>query len=55
MAKDIQRAIEYYFAIEEEMQKRNSPFKPMIAFSGEKEYQGKVLTESSTMDFRHQK
>lgn len=51
VAKDIQRAIEYYFAIEEEMQKRNSPFKPMIAFSGEKEYQGKVLTESSINGF----
>lgn len=51
VAKDIKRAIEYYFAIEEEMKRRNSPFKPMIAFSGEKEYQGKVLTESSINGF----
>lgn len=51
VAKDIKRAIEYYFTIEEEMKRRNSLFKPIIAFSGEKEYQGKVLTESSINGF----
>ncbi|MBU0279125.1 type I restriction endonuclease subunit R [Gemella sp. zg-1178] len=46
VAKDIKRAIEYYYAIDSEMKKRKSPYKAVIAFSGEKEYGGKILTES---------
>lgn len=51
VAKDIKRAIEYYFAIDSEMKKRKSPYKVVIAFSGEKEYNGKILTESSINGF----
>lgn len=51
VAKDIKRAIEYYYAIDAEMKKIKSPYKAIIAFSGEKEYGGKILTESVINDF----
>lgn len=51
VAKDIKRAIEYYYAIDSEMRKRKSPYKAVIAFSGEKEYDGKILTESVVNGF----
>lgn len=51
VAKDIKRAIDYYYAIDYELKKRNSPYKAVIAFSGEKEYKGKVLTESTINGF----
>ena len=51
VAKDIKRAIEYYYAIDKELKKRNSCYKAIIAFSGEKEYAGKILSESSINGF----
>ncbi|MDR2146659.1 MAG: DEAD/DEAH box helicase family protein [Tannerella sp.] len=42
----IERAIEYYFAIGSCIEARKSPFKIIIAFSGDKEYSGKTLNES---------
>lgn len=42
----IERAIDYYYEISRLLKERKSQFKPIIAFSGEKEYQGKKLTES---------
>lgn len=51
VAKDIKREIEYYHAIDSEMRKRKSPYKAVIAFSWEKEYDGRILTESSINGF----
>ncbi|MDR1748788.1 MAG: DEAD/DEAH box helicase family protein [Spirochaetaceae bacterium] len=42
----IERAIEYYYAICSCLEARNSPYKAIVAFSGEKEYGGKPLNES---------
>ncbi|MTI85378.1 MAG: type I restriction endonuclease subunit R [Firmicutes bacterium] len=47
----IERAIQYYNAITKCLQKRKSQYKAIIAFSGEKEYEGKVLTEASINGF----
>lgn len=46
VTSSIMRAIEYYFAITDILKTYKSPFKALIAFSGEKEYKGKKLTES---------
>lgn len=46
VTSSILRAIEYYYAISKALSDRKSPFKAIIAFSGEKEYNGKMLTES---------
>jgi len=51
VTSSIQRAIEYYYAIEQGLKKRKSPFKSIIAFSGEKEFGGKTLTETSVNQF----
>ncbi len=45
VTRDIVRAIEYYFAINKALSDRRSPFKAIVAFSGEKEYDGKVYNE----------
>ena len=42
----IERAIQYYYAFCDYLKKINSPYKPIIAFSGEKVYNGKKLTEA---------
>jgi type I restriction enzyme R subunit len=42
----IERAIDYYYAINRCLATRKSPYKAIIAFSGEKEYDGKPLTEA---------
>jgi hypothetical protein len=42
----IERAIEYYYAINRCLKVRKSPYKPIIAFSGDKEYGGKILNEA---------
>jgi len=47
----IERAIEYYYAINRCLEARRSPYKAIIAFSGEKDYNGKTLTESSINNF----
>ena len=46
VTSSIERAIDYYYEISRLLKERKSQFKPIIAFSGEKEYQGKKLTES---------
>lgn len=51
VTSSILRAIEYYFAINKHLADRNSEYKTIIAFSGEKVYQGKMLTESSLNGF----
>lgn len=48
---DIPRAIEYYYAITRALEERHSPYKAIIAFSGDKEYNGKVQNEASINGF----
>lgn len=47
----IERAIQYYFAFKEYLATRKSPYQSIVAFSGEHEYGGKKVTESSLNDF----
>jgi len=47
----IERAIEYYRAIGKCLEARKSPYKAIIAFSGEKEYGGENVTEASINGF----
>lgn len=47
----IQIAIEYYHAIRDYLQKSKSPYKAIVAFSGETEYAGKNVTEASLNGF----
>jgi type I restriction enzyme R subunit len=42
----IERAIDYYYEISRCLAARKSPYKAVIAFSGEKEYEGTPLTEA---------
>ena len=51
VTSSIERAIQYYYAIDKYLENRKSPFKAIVAFSGEKEYGGKKLTESSINNF----
>jgi len=46
VTSSIERAIEYYYAICSALEARKSPYKAIIAFSGDKEYGGKTLNES---------
>lgn len=47
----IERAIQYYYAFCDYLKEINSPYKPIIAFSGEKVYNGKKLTEAIMNEF----
>lgn len=47
----IDRAIRYYYAISAYLEKRRSQYKAVVAFSGEHEFEGKKLTESSINGF----
>src|SRR5665647_3607130 len=47
----IERAIQYYHAISEYLAERKSPYKAIVAFSGEHEYGGKMVTEASLNGF----
>jgi len=47
----IERAIQYYRAFCDYLEERKSPYKAIVAFSGEYEYGGKHLTESNLNDF----
>jgi type I restriction enzyme R subunit len=51
VTSSIERAIEYYYAICQCLEAIKSPFKAIITFSGDKEYNGKVLNESSINGF----
>ncbi len=47
----IQRAIEYFHAFEAYLKERRSPYRSIVAFSGEHEYGGAKVTESSLNGF----
>ena len=47
----IERAIQYFHAFREYLQERKSPYKAIVAFSGEHEYGGVKVTESSLNGF----
>jgi len=47
----IQRAIQYYQAIEACLRERKSPYRAIVAFSGEPEYEGRKVTEASLNGF----
>ena len=51
VTSSILRAIEYYFAIKDILESKKSPYKALVAFSGEKEYKGKKVTETSLNGF----
>ncbi len=47
----IERAIQYFQAIRDYLKERNSPWQAIVAFSGEHEYGGKMVTEASLNGF----
>ena len=47
----IERAIQYYHAIRDYLAERKSPYRPIVAFSGEHEYGGVKVTEGSLNGF----
>jgi type I restriction enzyme, R subunit len=47
----IDRAIQYYHAISDYLAERKSPYKAIVAFSGEHEYGGKKVSEASLNGF----
>jgi len=51
VTSSIERAIQFYYAISEYLAKRKSQYKAIVAFSGEHEYGGQKLTESSINGF----
>jgi type I restriction enzyme R subunit len=51
VADGVERALEYYYAIQRELLERRSPYQAVVAFSGEHEYGGKTVTESSLNGF----
>ena len=51
VTSSILRAIEFYYVISQKLRERNSPFKAIVAFSGEKEYKGKMVNEASVNGF----
>ncbi len=47
----VERAIQYFHAISEYLVERKSPYKAIVAFSGEHEYGGKKVSEASLNGF----
>ncbi|MCB1098192.1 MAG: type I restriction endonuclease subunit R [Verrucomicrobiae bacterium] len=47
----IQRAIHYFFAFQDYLTEIKSPYKPIVAFSGEPEYNGEKVSESKLNGF----
>ena len=47
----IERAIQYYHAIRQYLLERKSPYRAIVAFSGEHEYAGVKVSEASLNDF----
>ena len=47
----IERAIQYYHAMQDYLKESKSPFEAIVAFSGEHEYAGKQVTEASLNGF----
>jgi type I restriction enzyme R subunit len=48
----IERAIQYYHAFRDYLVERKSPYRPIVAFSGEHEYGGAKMTDASLTRFR---
>lgn len=51
ITQSILRAIEYYYIVSELLNNSNTGYEALVAFSGEKEYKGKVVTEASLNGF----
>ena len=51
VTSSILRAIEYYHAFQKCLESRHSPYKAIIAFSGDKEYNGEVVNEATINGF----
>ena len=51
VTQSILSAIEYYHCINDMLKKSNTGYEALIAFSGEKEYNGKTVTEASLNGF----
>lgn len=51
VCSSIERAIQYYFAFRTYLEERKSPYKAIVAFSGEPTYEGEKVTESSLNGF----
>ena len=47
----IERAIQYFHAIRDYLKERKSPYRPVVAFSGEPEFGGRKVTEASLNGF----
>jgi len=47
----VKRAIQYFYAMGEYLQERKSPYRAIVAFSGEHEYKGVKVTETSLNGF----
>lgn len=47
----IERAIDYFYAIKQLLKQRNSPYDAIVAFSGTKEYKGRMLDETQQNKF----
>ncbi len=47
----VQRAIEYFHAFDAYLKERKSPYRAIVAFSGEHEYGGKTVSEASLNGF----
>lgn len=51
VTESIARCVEYYYALNKCLAARNSPYKVIIAFSGEYEYNGTVVTSAALNGF----
>jgi type I restriction enzyme R subunit len=51
VCSSIERAIQYFFAFKTYLEERKSPYKPIVAFSGEPDYEGQKVTEASLNGF----
>ena len=51
VTSSINRAITYFHAIRDHLAERKSPYKAIVAFSGEPDYNGEKVTESRLNDF----
>ena len=51
VTSSIERALEYYFAIKRVLEERKSQYDAIVAFSGEKEFNGNRLTEAKVNGF----
>lgn len=51
VTSSILRAIEFYYEIKKQLEERKSPYKAIVAFSGTKQYNGKVVAESDINGF----